>query len=199
MERSDVQLSALMGGRRDELRAVLVKHIHGMLLYFGYDVDAMSGYQVAEIVDDILEKYWYFRLADVSLCFKKARMESGYGNFYGRVSGKVIMGWFARYDRERDEVLAMMPMAPMESTLTGDVANEVMSREEYEEIRLAKAAGGDMDAYGACIAAERNRKMFWNMRYEVGNYKYNTKHRYDKRDDMLAQGRKKKGSQGGYP
>ena len=97
----------------------------------------MNDYQVASVVNSILEKYYYFRIEDVCLCFKRARENSAYGKFYGRIDGSVIMNWFATYDRERDEIIHSFNDVKIEHN-----TSENISREEYKEILFAKMAGG---------------------------------------------------------
>lgn len=156
------------------LQSVLVKFLEGMLYYYGRTKDDMNDIQVKMIVDDIIEKYYYFRIEDVCLCFKKARQDSKYKNFYGRIDGSVIMSWFATYDKERDEVIQSIP-----DEKTAVYSGNEISREEYLDICLAKAAGGDMDAYKLLIMAEIAERAFMNLRGEYHKYKYNQKHKFD--------------------
>lgn len=180
------------------LRAYLVEFIRKVIVFFGYELTATDDEQVVSIVNSIIKTYYYFRLADLKVCFDRAKTRSSYGKFYGRFDGSVILGWFSQYDKERDEAIQMMQDAQIQSVSSAPIG-EAMSRREYEEVRLAKAAGGDMDAYAACIAQEKNKSTFWENRFQSGNYRYNQLHKYDKRDDMLAQSRKKKGYTRIYP
>lgn len=145
-----------------------------MLYYYGRTKEDMNDIQVKMVVDDIIEKYYYFRIEDVCLCFKKARQDSKYRQFYGRIDGSVIMSWFATYDKERDEVLQSIP-----DETTAVYSGEEISREEYMDICLAKAAGGDIDAYKLLIMAEITERAFSKLTSSYNNYKYNQKHRYD--------------------
>lgn len=170
-----VQLNELNAECHTVLYSVLVKFIQGMLCFYGRDESDMSSEQVKMVIDEIVRKYYYFRLEDVCLCFKKARAESAYKEFYGRIDGSVILSWFATYDKQRDEVIHSLPNGVAVVNQGG------MSRDEWEEIRLAKAAGGDMDAYAAMIASEhRDRWMIAN-RVKFGNYQYHRKHKYDEK------------------
>jgi hypothetical protein len=93
----------------NQMRAVLIKFIEGTLMFFSFPKDAMPNQQIVMIVNDILEKYYYFRLEDVCLCFKKGRMDSTYRKFYGRLDGSVFLDWFAKYDKEREEAVQSHP------------------------------------------------------------------------------------------
>lgn len=172
----DVQLSDLNRVCSVKLYSVLTKFIEGMLLFYGRTRDDMSDLQVKLVIDDIVRKYYYFRIEDVCLCFKMARTNSAYKDFYGRIDGSVIMSWFATYDKERDEVIHTIPERKA-VVYSGDE----ISREEWEEVRLAMAAGGDMDAYAACIASEMRERWMQANRVKFGNYKYHRKHKFDEK------------------
>lgn len=172
-----IQLSQWKAVNPDCIRAVLVRFIGGMLEYYGRSKDDMSNYQVVAIVNDILEKYYYYRIEDVCLCFKRARQNSKYKDFYGRIDGSVIMSWFATYDKERDEVINSMPQgrAPI------DVTGEECSYEEYREILEAKVAGGDLYANQYLRNMRSFHKALNDDNVIYGNYKYHRKHKYDNR------------------
>lgn len=134
----------------------------------------MNNHQVASIVNSILDKYYYFRIEDVCLCFKRARENSSYGGFYGKIDGSVIMSWFATYDRERDDVIHSLSDVKVNCN-----TSENISREEYKEILLAKMAGGDLYANVDYMKMCEVNKIFFNKRFEIGNYKYNRLHKFD--------------------
>lgn len=136
----------------------------------------MNDYQVASVVNSILEKYYYFRIEDVCLCFKRARENSAYGKFYGRIDGSVIMNWFATYDRERDEIIHSFNDVKIEHN-----TSENISREEYKEILFAKMAGGDLYANADYMKMCEINNLFFDKRIEIGNYKYNRLHKFDKK------------------
>lgn len=135
----------------------------------------MNDYQVTSIVNSILDKYYYFRIEDVCLCFKRARENSTYSGFYGRIDGSVIMKWFATYDKERDDVIHSLGEVKREYD-----TSESVSREEYKEILLAKIAGGDLYANADYLRMREVDRFFFDRRIDVGNYKYNRKHKFDK-------------------
>lgn len=134
----------------------------------------MNDYQVASIVNSILDKYYYFRIEDVCLCFKRARENSSYGGFYGKIDGSVIMSWFATYDRERDDVIHSLNDVKVNCN-----TSENISREEYKDILFAKMAGGDLYANADYMKMCEVNKIFFNKRFEIGNYKYNRLHKFD--------------------
>ena len=134
----------------------------------------MNDYQAASVVNSILDKYYYFRSEDVCLCFKRARENSSYGGFYGKIDGSVIMSWFATYDKERDEVIHSMPEEKM-NVFTG----EEYSREEYIEMLKAKIAGGDLYANEALRRVGTFERIMFDKRGEYASYKYWQKHKFD--------------------
>lgn len=136
----------------------------------------MNDYQVSSLVNAILDKYYYFRIEDVCLCFKRARENSSYGGFYGRIDGSVIMAWFATYDRERDEVIHSLDNVKTEYN-----TEDSISRDEYKELLLARIAGGDLYANADYMKMCEINNIFFENRFEIGNYKYNRLHKFDKK------------------
>ena len=59
-----IQLSEWKNLSPNEIRAVLIKFIEGTLEYFSFKRTDMSSQQIVMIVNDIMEKYFYFRLED---------------------------------------------------------------------------------------------------------------------------------------
>lgn len=169
-----IQLSQWRKDNETCIRAVLVKFIEGTLLFYGRSREDMNDYQVASIVNSILDKYYYFRIEDVCLCFKRARENSSYGGFYGKIDGSVIMSWFATYDRERDDVIHSLNDVKVNCN-----TSENISREEYKEILLAKMAGGDLYANADYMKMCEVNKIFFDKRFEIGTYKYNRLHKFD--------------------
>lgn len=147
-----------------------------MLVFYGRSRKDMPESQVVSIIRSILDKYYYFHIEDVCLCFKRAREGLSYGSFYGRIDGSVIMSWFATYDKERDEVIHSLNEVKVEHN-----TSENISREEYKEILLARMAGGDLYANADYMKMCEIDDIFFDRRYEIGNYKYNRKHKFDKK------------------
>ena len=87
------------------------------------------------------------------------------------------MSWFAMYDKERDEVIYTLPADHVAPSYNGDEC----SREEYEEILLAKIAGGDLYANESLQKMQIVKRLFDADRGEYNNYRYWQKHRFDKR------------------
>ncbi|MBB4043847.1 hypothetical protein GGR06_001633 [Bacteroides reticulotermitis] len=172
-----IQLSEWMRIDNEVTQSMIVSFISAMLQYFGRKEEDMNSFQVKKIVDDIISKYYYFRIEDVCLCFKMARTNiKTYGKFYGVIDGGTIMGWFAAYDKQRDEHIA----AHQSDSPPTDYTNSV-TREDYEEIALAMAAGGDARGANAYANIIETRKRFDGMRIDVGNYKYNRAHKFDEK------------------
>lgn len=172
-----IQLSELKRESPDQIRAVLIKFIEDSLEYFSFKRTDMSPSQIVMIVNDIMEKYYYFRLEDVCLCFKKGRIDSNYRKFYGRVDGSVFLDWFAMYDKERESAVQSHPsnnVAPV------DLSNGVPF-EQYEEDMLARIAGGDLYANEQYMQMKSVQRLFAMNMGAYKNYQYNRKHRFDNR------------------
>lgn len=183
---SEIQINQLNREQCKEYNAVMVKFIQGMLHFYGYDESSMTDYQVIEVIKNITEKYYYFRMADVCLCFKRARQSQGiYGKFYGKVDGSTILNWFAVYDKERDEVIQSIgqPIAKVQQ-------DSGISYQDYIDELLVKLECGDMFATEMLQNAYERMKRFNKWKIDFGNYKYQRKHKYD--NDILHQQAKTK-------
>ena len=172
-----IQLSELKRESPDQIRAVLIKFIEGSLEYFSFKRTDMSPSQIVMIVNDIMEKYYYFRLEDVCLCFKKGRIDSNYRKFYGRVDGSVFLDWFAMYDKERENAVQSHPSNYVTPV---DLSNGVPF-EQYEEDMLARIAGGDLYANEQYMQMKSVQQLFAMNMGAYKNYQYNRKHRFDNR------------------
>lgn len=172
-----IQLSEWKREAPDQIRAVLIKFIEGTLAFFSFGKGEMSSQQIVMIVNDIMEKYYYFRLEDVCLCFKKGRIDSSYRKFYGRVDGSVFLDWFARYDKERENAVYSHPS---NNVIHVDLSNGVPF-EQYEEDMLARIAGGDLYANEQYMRMKSVQQLFAMNRGAYKNYQYNRKHRFDNR------------------
>lgn len=170
-----IQLSEWMVEAPNQMRAVLIKFIEGTLMFFSFPKDAMPNQQIVMIVNDILEKYYYFRLEDVCLCFKKGRMDSSYRKFYGRLDGSVFLDWFAKYDKEREGVLQSHPS---NNQKVDDFINAI-PYEKYREMMLKQAEEGDETALESLKKMENVKRMFDENMGVYKNYQYNRKHRLD--------------------
>lgn len=159
----------------NEMRAVLIKYIEGTLMFFSFPKDAMPNAQIVMIVEDIIEKYYYFRLEDVALCFKKGRVDANYRKFYGRLDGSVFLEWFARYDKERESVLQSHPS----NNQTIPLISQGIPWEQYREDLMKKVEEGDEEAKNQLEAMESVRRRFEADRGQLFNYRYNQKHKFD--------------------
>lgn len=170
-----IQLSEWGRLAPNEMRAVLIKYIEGTLMFFSFSKDAMPNTQIVMIVEDIIEKYYYFRLEDVALCFKKGRVDANYRKFYGRLDGSVFLEWFARYDKERESVLQSHPS----NNQTIPLISQGIPWEQYREDLMKKVEEGDEEAKNQLEAMESVRRRFEADRGQLFNYRYNQKHKFD--------------------
>ena len=137
--------------------------------------DEVAKYNVNNQREDIIEKYYYFRLEDVALCFKKGRVDSNYRKFYGRLDGSVFLEWFARYDKERESVLQSHPS----NNQTIPLISQGIPWEQYREDLMKKVEEGDEEAKKQLEAMESVRRRFEADRGQLFNYRYNQKHKFD--------------------
>lgn len=97
-------------------------------------------------------------------------------SFTDALTVSVIMNWFATYDKERDEIIHSF-----NDVSTEHDTSENISREEYKEILLARIAGGDLYANADYMKMCEINNIFFENRFEIGNYKYNRLHKFDKK------------------
>lgn len=170
-----IQLSEWNRLAPNEMRAVLIRFIEGTLMFFSFSKDAMPNAQIVMIVNDIIEKYYYFRLEDVALCFKKGRVDANYRKFYGRLDGSVFLEWFANYDKERESVLQSHPS----NNQTIPLISQGIPWEQYKEDLERRIAEGDEEAKKNLEAMESVRRRFEEDKGQLHAYRYNRKHRFD--------------------
>ena len=174
--KNPIQLSEWMVEAPNEMRAVLIRFIEGTLIHLDLPKESMSNQQIVMIVNDILEKYYYFTLEDVALCFKKGRMDSKYRQFYGnRVDGSVFLDWFAQYDKDRDNALQSHPSNNQKVSNIVDA----IPYEKYREEMLKLAEEGDEKALINLERMESVKQMLESGLGVYNNYQYNRKHRFD--------------------
>ena len=170
-----IQLSEWNRLAPNEMRAVLIKFIEGTLMFFSFPKDSMPNAQIVMIVNDIIAKYYYFRLEDVCLCFKKGRMDANYRKFYGRLDGSVFLEWFAKYDKERENVLQSHPS----NNQTIPNLMQGVPWDEYREELVIRVECGDMYANEQLQKMESVQRMFSADKGKLFAYQYNRKHKYD--------------------
>jgi hypothetical protein len=170
-----IQLSELNRENPNVIKAILIKFIQGSLAFFSFKPGDMSVPQIEMIVNSIMSKYFYFRIEDVCLCFKKAREDSSYRRFYGRVDGSVFLDWFAKYDKERESVLQSHPS----NNQTIPLISQGIPWEQYKEDLERRIAEGDEEAKKNLEAMESVRRRFEEDKGQLHAYRYNRKHRFD--------------------
>ena len=169
-----IQLSELKRTSPAQITAVLIKFIEGTLDWFGYKKEEMPDSRVSMLVSSIMEKYFYFTIEDVCLCFKRGRENESYDKFYGRLDCSVFLKWFAKYDKERESAVQSHPSNNKSAV---DLSNGVTP---YTEDELqAMIAGGDLYANQLLQAKKKIAALFSRDAGVYKNYQYNRKHRFD--------------------
>lgn len=169
-----IQLSELKRTAPIQLSAVLIKFIEGTIDWFGYKKDDMPDSRISMLVNSIIEKYFYFTIEDVCLCFKRGRENDSYDKFYGRLDCSVFLKWFAKYDKEREEAVQSHPSNNLKVEDYNGIPYEL-----YKEELLDKIEKGDESARIALENMESVRRMFAADAGKVFAYQYNRKHRLD--------------------
>lgn len=83
-------------------RAFMVGILADIVEYFSVG-KSMGATQVAQTIDLILSRYYYFKPDDFKLCFNRAK-QGYYGKVYDRLDGQVIFDWLNQYDATRTEM-----------------------------------------------------------------------------------------------
>ena len=170
-----IQLSELKRTSPAQLSAVLIKFIEGTIDWFGYKKDEMPDSRIEMLIASIMEKYYYFTIEDVCLCFKRGRENDSYDKFYGRLDCSVFLKWFARYDKERESALQSHPS----NNQTIPLISQGIPWEQYKEDLEKRVADGDEKAKEQLEAMESVRRKFEADKGQLFAYRYNQKHRFD--------------------
>lgn len=88
------------------VRAVLSIMVGRVVKFFNVG-KTMDDQQVAITCDLIIDAFPYFKLEDLSLCFKKAMLLE-YGKLYDRIDGAIIIEWLKKYAAGRDEYASIL-------------------------------------------------------------------------------------------
>lgn len=170
-----IQLSELKRTSPAQLSAVLIKFIEGTIDWFGYKKDDMPDSRIGMLINSIMEKYFYFTIEDVCLCFKRGRENDNYDKFYGRLDCSVFLKWFAKYDKERENELQSHPS----NNQTIPNIMQGVPWNEYREELIIRVECGDMYANEQLQAMESVRRKFESDRGKLFAYRYNQKHKFD--------------------
>ena len=170
-----IQLSELKRTSPAQLSAVLIKFIEGTIDWFGYKKDDMPDSRIEMLINSIMEKYFYFTIEDVCLCFKRGRENDSYDKFYGRLDCSVFLKWFAKYDKERENELQSHPS----NNQTIPNIMQGVPWDEYREELIIRVECGDMYANEQLQAMESVRRKFESDRGKLFAYRYNQKHKFD--------------------
>lgn len=74
----------------------------------------MTPAQICETASIIIDLYPYYKLADINLVFKRAKIGE-YGQIYDRLDGQIILSWFSKYHRERCVEAEMLSISKADS------------------------------------------------------------------------------------
>jgi len=88
------------------IKGMLMKEISNMCQFFNFP-RTMSGYQIEETAELVIESYPIYMPEDFILCFKNIKLLR-YGKFFEGIDGAKILEMMAAYDLEReDQIMAV--------------------------------------------------------------------------------------------
>jgi hypothetical protein len=126
------------------LASIVINELINLQDFFNVTVK-MNPAQIAETAEIILEKFYFMRLDEIKLCFRRAKA-GDYGELYNRLDGSVIIGWLNLYDRQRSEVVVKANKNLAASTV-------------YDELAHHQVIGAAKEVYSALRMKEVNRIM----------------------------------------
>lgn len=127
----------------DGVRAILVLTVTEVCNFFNVG-KTMNAKQVAMTVDLIIEKYFYLKLEDIKLCFRRAMYSH---TAYDRLDGNIILSWLDKYDADRDEYCSLHSINVSKSRKTEDRSAAIgCSYDEYWAGQRKLAGEGDKEA-----------------------------------------------------
>tara|TARA_R110002153_G_scaffold189041_4_gene341901 strand:+ start:9229 stop:9792 length:564 start_codon:yes stop_codon:yes gene_type:complete len=103
LETTSESLSVHSNGMgEDALLALIELHIWGLNESMNLN-NKLKEMQVVEIALEIFNHYYYLKMEDIFLVFRRAKM-GDYGKLYSSLSMIDIFSWFSKYDAERTEL-----------------------------------------------------------------------------------------------
>ena len=124
-------------------RAALVIIITELLSFFNVE-NTMSVQQVATTISLLMDEYYYLKLDDFKMCFKRV-MLGKYGKVYNRIDGQMILEWVHTYLKERTEVADELSYNAHKASKNTPFAQGLFYG-EYRKQLEEQAAAGDEEA-----------------------------------------------------
>lgn len=94
---------------------------------------AMTDDQTLMTADLVVSEFQNVTLADVALIFRRAKLGQ-LGEFYGRLDGQMILGWFGKYFDERCDYFAEKSIREAHSQKGRDNDNPVRVRQLIDSL-----------------------------------------------------------------
>lgn len=104
----------------------------------------MNAVQVGMVVDDIMDRFSYMTLEEVSTALATARRTA---NVYDRLDPNTIIGWIYDYDSKRDEYCELRAQRDVTASRQGNTS--AMTYEEYERWLIEEVKKGNKEAIRA--------------------------------------------------
>lgn len=129
------------------LKALMVKWITGFAKFYSVN-GTMDAYQIAELINLILEEYPHYTQEDFKLFFKQAKKGYFEEKVFGRVDGEIILRWLSIYDHQRRLAAQDLAIKQQERFKCRTDENIITNSNSYQEyLKIKKMAlKGDLEA-----------------------------------------------------
>ena len=144
-------------------RAALVILITDLLSFFNVE-NTMSAEQVATTINLLMDEYYYLKLDDFKMCFKRV-MLGKYGRVYNRIDGQMILEWVHTYLMERTEVADNLSYNAHKKSKNTPFAQGLFYG-EYRKQLEEQAAAGDEEAKKRLAMSDSIGKKFVSWKNE---------------------------------
>ena len=164
------QVSKAKAGNPDKLLAVIVEEITGLMLAFKVNRTFQSPQEIRNLAEGIIEDFWYLRIEDIRLCFRRAK-NGLYGNVYERLDSNTIYSWLNRYDAEEKTPTSKRHQESMPKAEPFKDIEEVKQWYARGQEYLAKQEIAKNEKRIKALEAERERQLN-EMKYEQSKEEY---------------------------
>lgn len=154
-------ISIVKGCGENVARAALVILVTDLLSFFNVE-NTMSVEQVATTINLLMDEYYFLKLDDFKMCFKRV-MLGKYGKVYNRIDGQMILEWVHTYLKERTEVADDLSYNAHKASKNESLAQGLFYG-EYRQQLEEQAAAGDEEAKKRLSMSDNVGKMFMEWR-----------------------------------
>lgn len=156
-------ISIVKGCGENVARAALVILVTDLLSFFNVE-NTMSVEQVATTINLLMDEYYFLKLDDFKMCFKRV-MLGKYGKVYNRIDGQMILEWVHTYLKERTEVADDLSYNAHKASKNASLAQGLFYG-EYRQQLEEQAAAGDEEAKKRLSMSDNIGKKFMEWKNE---------------------------------